>query len=128
MKKLERLKLSKFKKSRLHHKKLSISLMFAVLIAIIGSCQKSNVKPNHIKSDYDFRKDESFSETFISNERVLENDNTKRLNLDKIMEVAKMENKEVKITAYNLLNSSERILFWETLITKKLENNYFSAN
>jgi len=72
MKKLERLKLSKFKKSRLHHKKLSISLIFVVLAGLsitLTNCKKiKNQEP--ISETTVVNQSDNRSETFISQYRI----------------------------------------------------------
>jgi hypothetical protein len=100
-------------------------------IFLAVSCQKTKINPENASENsasYDFRKDNSFIETFGSNEEQVNVSSNQRLNISELMEIAKIEDEEARRTAYSLLNLPERLDYWDYLISYKVDNGKYSEN
>jgi hypothetical protein len=105
--------------------------LFLSSLILTVSCQKTKMNPeksSENSTSYDFRKDNSFIETFGSNESQSVSNSNKRLNITELMEIAKIEDEEARRTAYSLLNLPERLNYWDYLISYKIGNGKYSEN
>ena len=103
-------------------------LMIAICIVIIFSCQKTNVFPESMPNNsktYDFRTDKRFEEIFGAPE-IEDGASNKRLNLEEIIEVAKIESDDARRVAYSMLTIDERIDFWNYVINYHITEGVFT--
>lgn len=100
-------------------------------ILLTVSCQKTRMNPDKTTENstaYDFRKDNSFIETFGSNESQYVSNSSQRLNITDLAEIAKIENEEVRRTSYSMLNVYEKVAYWNFVISKNIEKGSFTAS
>ncbi len=103
-------------------------LLIAMCIVIFASCQKTNVSPGRMSNSpksYDFRTDKRFEEIFGPPE-IEDDASNKRLNLEEIIEVAKIESDDARRVAYSMLTSDERIDFWNYVINYHITEGAFT--
>ncbi|MES2514283.1 MAG: bacteriocin fulvocin C-related protein [Bacteroidota bacterium] len=98
-------------------------------IILTVSCQKTKMNPENTSGNsisYDFRKDNSFIETFGSDKSQSVNNTNQRLTISELMEIAKIEDEEVRRTTYSLLNLQERLDYWNFVISNNIEKGSFT--
>jgi hypothetical protein len=103
-------------------------LLIALCTVILFSCQKTKVSPERLSNNskaYDFRTDKRFEEIFGAPEMEDEASN-KRSDLEKLIEVAKIESNEARKIAYSLLTTEERIDFWNYVIEYHITEGTFT--
>ncbi|MES2514919.1 MAG: bacteriocin fulvocin C-related protein [Bacteroidota bacterium] len=113
-------------------KKIIVYVALAVSSIFLSvSCQKAKkaaVKPSEDSASYDFRTDNSFIETFGSNESQLATGVNQRLDLSELIKIANIEDDEVRKNTYSLLNVSEKVDFWNYVISTNIENGKFTES
>lgn len=103
--------------------------LFLSSLFLTVSCQKTKMNPESAlenSASYDFRKDNSFIETFGNNEEHVNVSSSQRLNITELIEIAKIEDEEVRKTAISMLTLPEKLDFWNYVITYQISNGKFN--
>lgn len=103
------------------------SLFFSSLFLTI-SCQKNQMNPEKTAENsaaFDFRTDERFNELFKSEKAEVTNH--LRIDNSKIIEIANIQDEEVRKLAIATLDSDEKVDFWNYVVEYHIENDNYTV-
>jgi hypothetical protein len=118
----------KFKKQNSMKKIIVCCALALSSIFLTVSCQKTKMNPNQTDGSniqsFDFRTDSKFNELFVA-EKAEHNSNL-RIDNTKIIEIANIQDEEVRKLAIATLDNDEKVDFWNYVVEYHINNDNYT--